>query len=123
MVQAHGPERVVVGADLRGGCPAVRGWTETAGLTAEVFLQAMVKADVGTVIVTDVATDGMMQGPNVALIRRLADTFPGLQLIASGGVASVADLDALREAGAAGAVFGRAWLDGVLAPDDLIAFR
>ncbi|MDX1419107.1 MAG: 1-(5-phosphoribosyl)-5-[(5-phosphoribosylamino)methylideneamino] imidazole-4-carboxamide isomerase [Rubricoccaceae bacterium] len=123
MVEEYGPARIVVGADLRDGRPAVRGWTASAALTADAFLQAMREAGVETVIVTDVATDGMMEGPNTALLGRLASAFPDLRIIASGGVASVADLDALRAAGTAGAVFGRAWLDGVLAPDDLIAFR
>lgn len=123
MVARHGPAQVVVGADLRDGRPAVRGWTATANLTAETFLQAMAEAGVETAIVTDVATDGMMEGPNTKLLGRLAAAFPDLHVIASGGVASVADLAGLRDAGTAGAVFGRAWLDGALAPDDLIAFR
>ncbi|NNF58097.1 MAG: 1-(5-phosphoribosyl)-5-((5-phosphoribosylamino)methylideneamino)imidazole-4-carboxamide isomerase [Rhodothermaceae bacterium] len=118
-----GADRVVVGVDLKDGRPATRGWTETADLSADQLLESLSDDDVETVIVTDVQTDGMMQGPNHALIRRLVESFPELEIIASGGVAAVDDLAALRDTGAAGAVFGRAWLDGVLTPDALRAFR
>lgn len=122
MVARFGPGRIVAGADLKDGKPAVRGWLDTADLTADTFLDQMVEAGVETVIVTDVSTDGMMQGPNTALIKRLAAAFPSLDVIASGGVASVTDLDALRQDGAAGAVIGKAWLDGAISADDLLAF-
>ena len=123
MVARFGAEYIVVGADLKDGRPAVRGWTDTADLTADGFLRRMAESGVKTVIVTDVQTDGMMKGPNTPLIARLAADFPELAIIASGGVASVDDLDALRQSGAVGAVIGRAWLDGALSADDLVAFK
>ena len=122
-VDQFGAARVIVGVDLKKGQPATRGWTETADLSAEQLLESLSDDGIETVIVTDIQTDGMMQGPNVALIQQLVEAFPELEIVASGGVATADDLAALREAGAAGAVFGRAWLDGVLTADALRAFR
>ena len=122
-VERFGAGRIVVGVDLRNGRPATRGWTQTADLSAERFLDDLTDDGVTTVIVTDIQADGMLQGPNVALVQRLVRAFPELEIIASGGVATMDDLAALRDAGAAGAVFGRAWLDGALDPEALLAFR
>lgn len=122
-LQRFGAERVVVGLDLHDGRPATHGWTSTADVRAEDLLSSLYGNGIETVIVTDIQTDGMMGGPNVALIERLVSAFPDLFIIASGGVATVPHLGALRDAGAAGAVFGRAWIEGALAPADLVAFR
>ncbi len=122
-IEQFGAERIVAGLDLRDGRPAIHGWTRTADVKAETLMKRLAHVGVETFIVTDIQTDGMMTGPNVPLIEWLVQLFPGLSIIASGGVATVAHLGALREAGAAGAVFGRAWIEGALSPTDLAAFR
>ncbi|MEM1042863.1 MAG: HisA/HisF-related TIM barrel protein [Bacteroidota bacterium] len=122
-IEAFGAGRIVVGLDVRDGRPATHGWKRTADVEAEILLESLAYVGVQTVIVTDIQTDGMMTGPNAALIERLAAAFPAFSVIASGGIATVAHLEALRDAGAAGAVFGRAWIEGALAPADLAAFR
>ena len=119
LVQAFGPDAVAVGADLRGGRLATHGWTETSEQAVDDFFATMTGLGVETFVVTDIATDGMLAGPNVALIKRVAGAFSAVRVLASGGVASTDDLDALRGVGAGGAVLGRAWLGGTLSTDAL----
>ena len=90
------------------------GWREDSGAELEAVLDAYRGSGLRHVLCTDIARDGMLQGPNVALYRRLAGQHPGLRFIASGGVTTAADLSALRGSGAAAAVVGRAVLDGRL---------
>ena len=101
------PGRIAVGIDAKNGRVALRGWVTTAELTAVELALQMKAAGVTTVIYTDVSRDGMMQGPNVSATRALiAQT--GMEIIGSGGVSSLRDVAALREAGCAGAILGRA---------------
>ena len=101
------PGRIAVGIDAKNGRVALRGWVTTAELTAAELALQMKAAGVTTVIYTDVSRDGMMQGPNVPATRALiAQTW--MEVIGSGGVSSLRDVAALREAGCAGAILGRA---------------
>lgn len=104
-------DRLIVGIDARDGRVAVEGWVETSDLKATDFAAEVAAMGVATVIATDIATDGMMTGPNLNFYRELADAAPQLKLIASGGVRDLADLDALERLGVEqliGAISGRA---------------
>jgi len=109
-VAAAGVERIAVGIDARDGRVAIRGWTETSQLTADSLARRVVGEGVRTVIYTDVARDGMLTGPDVEGARRLQ--LAGARVIASGGVAGLEDIRAVREAGLAGAIVGRALYEG-----------
>ena len=109
-VAAAGVERIAVGIDARDGRVAIRGWTETSQLTADSLARRVVGEGVRTVIYTDVARDGMLTGPDVDGARRLQAA--GARVIASGGVAGLEDIRAVREAGLAGAIVGRALYEG-----------
>lgn len=103
-------ERLIVGIDARDGRVAVEGWRETADLTALDFARELAELGVGTIIFTDIATDGMMAGPNLAALSAMADATP-MRVIASGGVRHVSDLLAIRDLGRpniVGAISGRA---------------
>ena len=106
VLAAVGAERVAVGIDARDRQVAIRGWTETANLTAEALAQRVIGDGARTIIYTDVARDGMLAGPDLDGARRLQQG--GASVIASGGVASVADIRAVRDAGLAGVIVGRA---------------
>jgi phosphoribosylformimino-5-aminoimidazole carboxamide ribotide isomerase len=110
LLERHGPERLAVGIDAKNGQVAVRGWTEVFDLTAYQLAERVHAQGARTVIYTDVARDGMLKGPDVAGARALAAV--GLEVIASGGVASLDDLRAVRAAGLAGAIIGRALYEG-----------
>jgi phosphoribosylformimino-5-aminoimidazole carboxamide ribotide isomerase len=122
MAQRFGTERIAVGIDARDGIVAVKGWTElTAGQSAlDLALQAQT-AGAGTIIYTDIATDGMLQGPNFPELEKLLGVLD-CQLIASGGVTTADDVRRLRVMpGLYGAIIGKALYDGALSLDSLRA--
>jgi phosphoribosylformimino-5-aminoimidazole carboxamide ribotide isomerase len=102
----HGPKRLAVGIDARDGQVAPRGTTEVFDVTVEQLGRRVRAQGARTVIYTDVARDGMLTGPDVAGAVALAAL--GLEVIASGGIASLEDLRTLHQAGIAGAIVGRA---------------
>jgi phosphoribosylformimino-5-aminoimidazole carboxamide ribotide isomerase len=111
-VRAHG-EKIVVGIDAKDGYVAVEGWGEVSRVRAVEFCARMRDIGVRTVVYTDIAKDGMMAGPNVSATKELVD-LGGIDVVASGGVASLADLHELNRAGARGAIIGRALYDGAI---------
>ncbi len=115
---AFGPARLAVGIDAKDGKVAVKGWVETMELTALDLAHEAVNAGIRTIIYTDIATDGMLQGPNLAAMREMAAAVP-CYLIASGGVSGPEDLRQLANVpGIHGAIIGRALYEGRM-PEDL----
>lgn len=115
-LSTFGAERIVVALDTRqeGGrwhLP-VRGWTEASPETLEDLLSRYHDAGLRHLLCTDISRDGMLSGYNIELYRDLRARFPGIALQASGGVADLAQISRAREAGLAGAVLGRALLEG-----------
>jgi phosphoribosylformimino-5-aminoimidazole carboxamide ribotide isomerase len=104
------PERLAVGVDARDGRVALRGWTETSTLTAAELTSRALGSGISTVIYTDVARDGMLQGPDID--GALSLQRQGARVIASGGVSSIDDLRRIAQAGLAGAIVGRALYEG-----------
>lgn len=106
-VEVLGSERLVVGVDARDGRVATRGWAHLTEVEVETFCQALAREGVRRILLTDIARDGMLQGPNVALVRTIA-AHRSLAVLASGGVTRLEDLRQLAEAGAEGAIVGTA---------------
>lgn len=114
MVRAHGAERVAVGIDAKDGMVAVRGWTETSKLPALDLARQVEDRGVRTIIYTDIATDGMLQGPNFAELAKISAAVR-CQIIASGGVTRIEDIERLcGMKGIHGAIIGKALYDGAL---------
>jgi phosphoribosylformimino-5-aminoimidazole carboxamide ribotide isomerase len=110
------PGRVAVGIDARGGMVAVEGWAETSTLSALDLGRRFEDAGVAAIVYTDIARDGMLQGLDLVGTRALAEAL-AIPVIASGGLASIADVEALLAPGnrrIAGAITGRALYDGRL---------
>jgi phosphoribosylformimino-5-aminoimidazole carboxamide ribotide isomerase len=123
LAKAFGSERVAVGIDAKGGKVSVKGWTEESGLTALDLAKRAEDAGAGTIIYTDIATDGMMQGPNFAETEKMLHSIK-TQLIASGGVSSAADVHRLAQmTGLYGCIIGKALYDGAVNLRDLAALR
>ena len=112
-------DRVAVGADLKDGEVAVKGWTEGSGITCDEFFCMLDEIGADTVICTDVSKDGMLAGTNLELYRRLTDTY-SVKVIASGGVTDENDIMKLCEIGVDGAILGRAVYEGRLKVSDAI---
>ena len=104
------PDRLAVGVDARDGRVAIRGWTRTSELTAADLGRRAREAGIRTLIYTDVARDGMLEGPDLAGAGRLQAE--GASVILSGGVSSLDDLRSAAHAGLAGVVVGRALYEG-----------
>lgn len=123
-LKRFGPERITIALDVRlvdgEPCVATKGWTELTAQTLWDVAKPLIAAGLTHILVTDIGLDGMMQGPNVALMRQIGERLPGLAVQASGGVSSLDDLDALRRAGAAGAIVGKALWEGRIALPDAI---
>lgn len=117
-----GADRILVGADFKDAYIAVSAWTEQSAHLLEEFIGAYLAAGATTFICTDVSRDGQLQGPALATYTQLLQQFPQLQLIASGGVTTVADLVALRSAGLAGAIIGKALYEGTISDAELRGF-
>lgn len=106
-------ERIAVGADLKDGYVAVKGWIEKTDLLAEDFFRQMQDVGVKTVICTDISKDGAMMGTNLELYRSLSEKF-SMQIVASGGVSSLEDVKKLNEMGLYGAIIGKAYYTGAI---------
>ena len=111
-VERFGGDKIAVGIDARDGMVAVKGWTLTTGLSALDLARGAAAAGAAAIIYTDITTDGMLQGPNLAATAEVVRAVP-VGVIASGGVSSAADLVKLEQIGGlAGAIIGRALFDG-----------
>ncbi len=109
-----GGDRVAVGIDARNGLVSVKGWTEATGLAALDLARRAEDAGAGTIIYTDIATDGMLAGPNFSETEKMLGAL-GCQLIASGGVSSAEDVRRLAQMpGLYGCIMGKALYDGAV---------
>ena len=106
-------ERIAVGVDSKNGYVALEGWETVSSVESAEFCAMMKDAGVKTLVYTDIAKDGMMAGPNLPATKKIA-ALGGIDVIASGGVASLSDLYALEKIGVHGAVIGRALYDGAV---------
>lgn len=127
LLQMFGPDRLVLGADCREGKIAVSGWETTTDLAVYDFVATYLAAGFHTVVSTDISRDGMMNGPSVELYEALMDDMAkrglSMELIASGGIRSLADLDILVEKGLSGAIIGKAMYEGAIEPKSLAAWQ
>ncbi|MYE89302.1 1-(5-phosphoribosyl)-5-[(5-phosphoribosylamino)methylideneamino]imidazole-4-carboxamide isomerase [Candidatus Poribacteria bacterium] len=105
--------RVAVGIDAKDGMVATEGWLDVSEKTALAFASEMANAGVQTIIYTDIKSDGMLQGPNLDTTEAITDTVSA-NVIASGGITSVQDVQALKEIEVHGAIVGRALYTGAL---------
>ena len=119
-MQQHGAERIILGADARDKKIAINGWKEGTDAELLPFLKEYIEGDgVQKVICTDIARDGMLSGPSILLYEEILAKHPDLYLIASGGVSSIADIEALQKAGIPAVIFGKAIYEGKITEQDL----
>ncbi len=122
-----GADSIVLALDVRMNpgqepCLAIHGWMEDTDTTLWQAIERYCAADAKHILCTDVGRDGMMSGPNLGLYEELIRRYPDLQVQASGGVRNLEDLDALRRAGCAAAITGRALLDSSITPSEVLSF-
>ena len=111
-VAQFGAESIVVGVDGRQEQVATDGWLTASSTTFSEIIQAMQAVGVINFIVTDIERDGTLSGPNIALLSRLQQKFPETNIIASGGISTITDIEDLQTAGIKDIIVGRALYDG-----------
>ena len=106
-------DKIAVGADVKDGYIAIKGWVEKSTVTLEAFLQKMEDIGVKNIICTDISKDGAMRGTNLALYRALSQRY-ALDITASGGVSTMEDIRQLRQMDIYGAIIGKAYYTGAI---------
>lgn len=106
-------EKIAVGVDIKDGFVAIKGWTEKSEFDGIEFCRDMQSIGVRTVICTDISRDGAMRGTNLQLYRKLKEQL-SLNIIASGGVTDMTDIESLCEIGVYGAIIGKAYYTGAI---------
>lgn len=110
MVQKYG-EKIAVGVDIKDGMVAIKGWTEVSGESCFAFCEKLQKIGVKTIICTDISKDGLLSGTNLELYEELSETF-SVDIVASGGVTTLEDVEKLANLGLYGAILGKALYTG-----------
>ena len=118
----YGPERIILGADVKDNRISVNGWLEEGPQELMPFLTDYTQEGVNKVLCTDISRDGMLQGPSIELYKQVMQQFPSMHLIASGGVSCLDDIIRLDEAGIPAVVFGKALYEGRITMKDLKRF-
>ena len=119
----YGAERMILGADVRNGKISINGWKEDSAEDLLPFLQKYIEAGVKNVLCTEISKDGTLQGPAIELYKEVMKEYPQLHLIASGGVSSKDDIEALDRAGIPAVVFGKAIYEGRINLKELVTTK
>jgi phosphoribosylformimino-5-aminoimidazole carboxamide ribotide isomerase len=117
-----GAEKFLLGADVKDKMIAIHGWLETTDKSIFDFIDNYIKKGVQQIFCTDVSKDGKLEGPSADLYKEIITKFPGLYFIASGGVASIKDLELLRETGCKAVIIGKAIYENRISLDELKTF-
>lgn len=118
----YGAEKIILGADVKNETIAISGWQESGNINLYSYLEDYIAKGIEYVICTDIAKDGMLQGPALLLYSDILKKHPTLKLIASGGVAEFEDLLKLDDMGLYGAIVGKAFYEGRISLDELKHF-
>lgn len=121
-VKQYGADKIFLGADVKEEKIAVGGWLETTELSVFDFLEENIRQGVKHIFCTDIAKDGLLQGPSVALYEKILQRFPQIDFVASGGVSTMEDIYTLAETGCSGAIVGKAIYEERISMKELQAF-
>lgn len=114
-----GSDCVILGADVKNETIAVSGWTEGASISLWEYLQDWASRGIKKVCCTDISKDGMLSGPAFELYTNIIDDYPHIELIASGGISSIEDVDQLEELGVPAVIIGKAIYEGKISFEEL----
>ncbi|MBL7724649.1 MAG: 1-(5-phosphoribosyl)-5-[(5-phosphoribosylamino)methylideneamino]imidazole-4-carboxamide isomerase [Chitinophagaceae bacterium] len=118
----YGAERFIIGADVKNERIVIRGWTESTTLTVFELIEKYKTKGVKQFFCTDINKDGLLQGTAIDLYKKILNEHPSIDLIASGGITAVSELDELRQAGCDGAIIGKAIYENRISLNDLKRF-
>ncbi|HET7002024.1 MAG TPA: 1-(5-phosphoribosyl)-5-[(5-phosphoribosylamino)methylideneamino]imidazole-4-carboxamide isomerase [Puia sp.] len=115
----YGPEKFLLGADVRDEKISISGWTVNTEIPIFDFIEKYIMAGIKQIFCTDIKMDGTMKGPSVELYQKIIGRFPDLHFIASGGIRSLDDIYSLEELGCRGVIIGKAIYEGFISLKDL----
>jgi phosphoribosylformimino-5-aminoimidazole carboxamide ribotide isomerase len=118
-ITKFGADKFIVGADVNDEKIAIKGWTEQTKITVFELIEKYITKGITQFFVTDISKDGLLQGPSIDLYKKILEQFPTLQLIASGGVSNLDDLNVLKEIGCSAAIVGKAIYENKISIDEL----
>ena len=121
-IQEFGPAKIILGADVRNGMIAINAWMENTDMQYLDFVKAYEQSGLKKVVCTDISRDGMLGGPAFDLYLELRETFPAMEIIASGGVSDMRDIIKLSEMGLDGVIFGKAFYEGRINADEIMEY-
>jgi len=119
---AYGADKFIIGADVKEEQILIKGWTESTSLTVFELIDKYKLKGVKQFFCTDISKDGLLEGPSVDLYKKIINEHPSIDLIASGGVSTIKDLEELREVGCSGAIIGKAIYENKILLTDLKKF-
>lgn len=117
-----GTEKIILGADAKHGMIAVGGWQEVTQVSVFDLIEKYLKKGIQYVLCTDISKDGLLQGPSFSLYTDIIEKFPQINLIASGGVTTIEDIEKLEAMGLYGAIIGKAYYEGNIKLEELKKF-
>ncbi|HXS37440.1 MAG TPA: 1-(5-phosphoribosyl)-5-[(5-phosphoribosylamino)methylideneamino] imidazole-4-carboxamide isomerase [Flavipsychrobacter sp.] len=117
--KSWGADKIFLGADVNNNMIAINGWAKQTEINISDFIATYYANDIRQVFCTDIAMDGMLQGISSQLYKNLLGSFPELQLVASGGVSCIADIELLQQIGCKGVIIGKAFYEGRIRFDEL----
>lgn len=118
-VDSFGSDKFFIGADVLEEKIKISGWLQDGGINVYNFLTNMIEMNLNHFFCTDIKKDGAMQGPSVDLYMKIIEQFPGIQLVASGGVSTIEDVIQLQEIGCSGAIIGKAIYEKTISLQEL----
>ncbi len=118
----YGSSKILLGADVKNENIAIGGWLETTDISVFDFIEENMAQGIKDIFCTDISKDGLLQGPSIDLYKKMIERFPKINLIASGGVASLKDLEELKKIGCSGAIVGKAIYEERISIDELKQF-
>lgn len=115
-------DKIIVAADFEDGKIAIKGWKELSNITIEEHINYCKNLSISSFLCTDISKDGMLKGPNIEIYKKLLNKFPNINLIASGGISNIKDLDKLNNIGINEAVVGKAIYENKINIEELKRF-
>ncbi len=119
-IEEYGVDKFFLGADVKEENIAIAGWTETTDMDVYGFINKYLAKGIVNIFCTDVSKDGLLQGPSVDLYKNIISKFPQIELTASGGVSTMADLHSLQSIGCKGVIIGKAIYEGKITLENLM---
>ena len=118
-IDKYGTDKIILGADVRNGMISINGWKEDSQYSLFDFLDKYIEAGIINILCTEISRDGMLEGPATDLYKEIMQRYPNINLIASGGISCMKDIEVLDDNGIPSVVFGKAMYEERISMADI----